>query len=240
MLYDKDTRAYLTGENFSNAANINISSESHNVLYRDEYLLKQCKNKKILHIGFVDHLPLIDEKITRDKWLHKKLTDISDVCYGIDINKEGIEYLQEKYDYKNLYVVDILCDDIPQDILDIEFDYIVIPDVIEHIGNPVEFLQTIKTKFDGNVKQIIITTPNAFRLNNFTNVFKNKEVINSDHRFWFTPYSLSKILVDAKYEINSLSYCEHGKIAMRRLIRRGLLSMFPAFRDTLIIEVSLK
>ncbi|MCK5538428.1 MAG: hypothetical protein KAI79_16495, partial [Bacteroidales bacterium] len=191
MLYDDLTKSYLSGSKFSNGGIISLDSQKSNILYRDDYLLKITENKNILHLGFLDHLPLIDEKIKKGSWLHKKLMDNSDICYGIDINKEGIEYIQNKYNYDHLYAMNIITDVIPEEILNTKFDYLLIPDVIEHIGNPVEFLQSIKERFEDNVNKVILTTPNGFRLNNFLNSFKNIEVINTDHRFWFTPFTLS-------------------------------------------------
>lgn len=240
MLYDDLTKSYLSGSKFSNGGIISLDSQKSNILYRDDYLLKITENKNILHLGFLDHLPLIDEKIKKGNWLHKKLMDNSDICYGIDINKEGIEYIQNKYNYDNLYAMNIITDVIPEEVLNTKFDYLLIPDVIEHIGNPVEFLQSIKERFEDNVDKVILTTPNGFRLNNFLNSFKNIEVINTDHRFWFTPFTLSKIVTDAGYVINNIGYFEHGKLSRRQIFRKFILSRYSAFRDTLIIEVNLK
>ncbi len=240
MLYDDLTKSYLSGRKFNNGGIISLNSQESNILYRDDYLLKITENKNILHLGFVDHLPLIDEKIKKGNWLHKKLMDNSDICYGIDINKEGIEYIQNRYNYDNLYAMNIITDVIPGEILNTKFDYLLIPDVIEHIGNPVEFLQSIRERLENNVDKIILTTPNGFRLNNFLNAFKNIEVINTDHRFWFTPFTLSKIVTDAGYKINNLGYFEHGTLSRRQVFRKIILSKYSTLRDTLIIEVTLK
>jgi len=240
MFYDDLTEEYLLGKSFSNGAIINLNNMNLNTLYRDDYLLELAKGKNILHLGFVDHIPLIDEKIKRGNWLHKKLMDVSNICYGIDINKEGIEYIQDKYGYVNLYVVDITSDAIPKEILDTKFDYIFIPDVIEHIGNPVDFLKSILERFKDNTERIILTTPNAFRWNNFMNSFKTIEIINTDHRFWFTPFTLSKIVIDAGYKINSLGYFEHGRLSRRQIFKKFILNRLSTFRDTLIIDISLK
>ena len=184
MIYDNLTKKYLKGEKFSNGATINIGKTNHTkILHSNEYLMDISKNKKVLHLGFADHIPLIDKKIKKGKWLHKKLVDVCKVCYGVDINKEAVEYIRKKYKYDNLYAVDITSDNTPKELLEEEFDYMLIPDVVEHIGNPVNFLQSIREKFKNNVDKIILTTPNAFRLKNFIDLFKGKEVINTDHRF---------------------------------------------------------
>jgi len=121
----------------------------------------------------------------------------------------------------------------------LKFDYLLIPDVIEHIGNPVIFLATIKDKFKHNVNEIILSVPNAFSINNFINAFKGREIINTDHRFWFTPYTLSKIAIDAGYDIEEmdLMFCEHGKLSRRNLFKRLLISKYFVLRDTLILNI---
>ena len=206
------------------------------ILYRDEYLIRISKDKKLIHLGFVDHIPLIDKKIKKGDWLHKKLIDVCSICYGVDINKEGVEYIQNKYKYDNLHAVDIISENIPKKLLEEKFDYILIPDVIEHIRNPVYFLSSIRERFKNNVDKIVLTTPNAFRWDNFMNSFKNVEIINTDHRFWFTPFTLSKIVIDAGYTINKLGYFEHGKIGKRRILKKFILNKYIIFRDTLIME----
>jgi len=239
MIYDNFTQEYLLGTQFSNGAEIKLQEVISHSYYRDEHLLQLAKGKNILHLGFVDHLPLIDKKIAKNDWLHKKLMDVSNICYGVDINADGIKYIQDTYGYDKLYAVDITSDLIPDALLNTKFDYIFIPDVIEHIGNPVDFLTAIRKKFSKNTERIILTTPHAFRINNFTNVFKGLEIINTDHRFWFTPFTLSKIVSDAEYKINSLGYFEHGYISRRSIVKKLLLNKYPAFRDTLIIDISL-
>lgn len=239
MKYDDTTYRFLKGIEFSNGASFKICDKSNeNVFYSDEYLVELSRNKKILHIGCVDHLALIDDKIKSGRWLHKKLIDSADICFGIDINKEGITYLQDKYNINNLYALDIISGEVPEKILKFKFDYIFLPDVIEHIGNPVNFLKNIRKKFKHNAEKIILTTPNGFGWDNFINTFKNKEIINTDHRFWFTPYTLSKVVVDAGFNINKLDYVEHGKLSRKKPIKKMIVSYFRPFRDTLIMEAS--
>jgi len=240
MHYNDEINTYLEGKNFSNGLSIELLTTQEKILNRDDFLIHISTGKNILHLGFVDHLPLIDKKIEEDNWLHQKLIKSSNLCFGIDINEEGITYIQHKYGIDNLYAVNVVLDEIPKEILDIKFDYILIPDVIEHIGNPVDFLEAICERFKNNAEKIILTTPNAFRWNNFMNSFKNIEVINTDHRFWFTPFTLSKIVIDAGYKINYLGYFEHGKLSRRQILRKFILKKYNAFRDTLIIDISLK
>lgn len=223
---------YLKNIKFSNALKVTIPK--NDLIFRDNYLINLSKNKKIIHIGCVDHLDLIEKKIQKDQWFHKKLLDNSNKCIGIDINKKGIEFLIKKYNISNLYNVDVIKDKIPFEIQKETFDYIFLPDVLEHIGNPVFFLKKLKEKFS-NVNKFIITVPNAFRIDNFIFSLKNKEFINSDHRFWFTYYTLSKILVDAGFEITDIKYSEHSKSNIS-VIKKFLIKRYNILRDTIVIE----
>jgi len=235
MEYNNKEIEYLKGIKFSNGFKFELKSQS-DYFNRDNYLLYLSKGKTVMHLGFVDHFPLIDEKINRGQWLHKKLMDNCNVCFGIDVNKKGVDYIQNKYEYPHLYTLDIINDELPDEIDKEKIDYLLIPDVIEHIGNPVAFLKAIKQKFT-NIDKAVLTTPNAFRLNNFMLALKNVECINTDHRFWFTPFTLSKIATDAGFEIEKITFCEHETLSKRQVLRKLFLSKYFTFRDTLIIEM---
>jgi len=235
MKYTNEDLEYLKGVKFSNGTKFELINQT-DYLNRDEYLIHLAKNKTVMHLGFVDHIPLIDEKITKGSWLHKKLMDNCKICFGVDINKEGINYIQDNYNYPYLYAIDIINDELPEEIAKEKIDYLLIPDVIEHIGNPVAFLKAIKEKLT-NVDKIVLTTPNALRLNNFMFALKNIECVNTDHRFWFTPFTLSKIVIDAGFEIENIGFCEHSVLSRRQIFRKLFLSKYFTFKDTLIIEV---
>ena len=48
------------------------------------------------------------------------------------------------------------------------------------------------------------------------------EIINSDHRFWFTPYTIAKVLVSAGYNPEKISYANLQSLNIRELIIRKL------------------
>lgn len=224
---------YIVGDEFHNGLRFKINTNK--LIFRNNYLQELVTNKKILHIGFVDHLPLMDEKIRKKSWLHAQLIEAASKCVGIDINEKGVQHLKVNYGIDNIYSLDIINDVLPKEITEESFDFLLLPDVIEHIGDPVSFLAALKNKFP-NVKKIIITTPNALRLNNFKFALKNTECINSDHRFWFTPYTITKILNDSGYKVTNILFAEHSRISRRQLIKKLILVNKPLLRDNLIIE----
>lgn len=226
-------KEYLNGKAFHNALEFEIIPNK--LIFRNSYLKKLVTNKKVVHLGFVDHLPLLEDKIKNGTWLHNQLSEVSEKCIGIDINKDGIKFLQENYSIQDLYCLDITKDELPEEINKESFDYLLLPDIIEHISNPVSFLSALKSKFP-NAGSLIITTPNAFCFNNLRSSFKNIECINTDHRYWFTPYTISKILTDSGYQTTNIMFAEHGKLSKRRLIKNLALIIKPMLRSNLIVE----
>ena len=184
---------FLSGEKYSNGIKYVLKNRTI-VEDRLQYIISKSRGKSVLHIGFLDHnLETIKQKSEKGIWLRGLLKqNCKDL---VDIDPILIERLKRE-GYRKIYCVNILEDIIPKKIKNKIFDIIVVWEVLEHIGNPVFFLQNLR-KFI--TKKIIITVPNAFRWQNFKEIFKNCEVINSDHRFWFTPYTLSKVIVDSGY-----------------------------------------
>ena len=85
---------------------------------------------------------------------------------------------------------------------------------------------------------MVFSTPNAFRFNNVINTLKGFECINTDHRYWFTPYTLSKVLTDSGYKIDDVFLCEHSRVNWFSFFKKIMIETFPVFRDTLIIVAS--
>lgn len=140
-------------------------------------------------------------------WLHKKLDEVTTENWCIDINKETCDYLKEKWNRKDVICADVLTDgDYIKSEIGGKKDWILLADVIEHTVDPIGFLKAIKE--NKLAKKIIITVPNAFH---FVNMFiaykKNAEVINSDHKFWFTPYTLLKCCNEAGINVEEIDFC---------------------------------
>lgn len=181
---------YLKGEKFSNSLKFEVPNTNPGIIYRLEFLEKISKGKNVIHIGFADHKDLILNKIKKGIWLHKLLLDNAKICVGVDVNCEAVEFVKNELNIDNVYCIDILKDEIPENILRIYWDFVILGEVIEHIDNPVLFLKELKKKIGKISKKIILTAPNALKYSNFVLAQKNIEVINSDHRYWFTPYTL--------------------------------------------------
>lgn len=231
---DTDIKDYLKGNQFSNPIKIKISRSEKSVPLRVDLVKEIVKNKQIIHFGCVDHLPIIEEKINNHSWLHELLLESASKCFGVDNNKEGIEYIK-KLGYKDVFCFNILDDTVAPEIVNQQWDYLVLGEILEHINDPVEFLRRINAIFSVNAQYVLITVPYAFKLHNFQNAFKHTEVINSDHRYWFTPYTLAKVLTLAGFEVTEFTFCSSYKLTKFSFLRKFVLSRFPGLRDNLLM-----
>ncbi|MDH7552999.1 MAG: methyltransferase domain-containing protein [Spirochaetota bacterium] len=227
---------FLKGKYFSNGQSFKFESENKELINLIQYIHTNLKEKRVIHVGACDHINLIDQKIKNNIYLHKIITEVAQICYGIDIEKEVIKYLSENYCINNIYYYDVIKgENLPFHISD-KFDYLLLFDVIEHIGDPVSFIQQIKNIFIGKVEKVVITVPNAFVLNNVKNIFKNIELVNTDHRFWFTIYTISKVLTDAGINVENIIFINRYYVPKKNVFLKFILKKFPLLRDTILVE----
>lgn len=183
---------YIKGDKFDDMYIFKIKDKFDNNS-RIEKILEITKNKKVIHLGCCDHIPLIKERIENNMWLHKLLTDNCKKVLGIDINKEAIDYIVNEVGYSNLEFWNI-CEKGNKNIEKEKWDYIVVGEILEHVDNPVEFLQKIQENYNEYIEGIIITVPNIlceYRIKKNKSIYG--EIINSDHRYWFTPFTILKV-----------------------------------------------
>lgn len=243
MQFSQETIQYLEGKAFSNALSVNFSPQKYELKKRIDKLTEIVQGKKIVHFGCADHLGLIENKMKSGKWLHGILIQNTNKCIGIDINCEAISYLKEKHQIPNLYCINIETEENTDVIFgDEKWDYLLLGELIEHMNNPVAFLKNLHDKFNDRTDRIIITAPNVYNIVNAKRIRKNLEVINTDHRYWFSPYTLTKVIMESGFSDCELSFVEHVKLPffteVRKHIHRILkkpLYLDACFYSTLII-----
>ena len=240
MKYDQQILKFLNGESFQTSLTVDLEKTKYEIIPRETAIIDLIKNTNVIHIGCSDHIQVINEKIQTNTWLHKLITDNSKNCIGIDIDRESIAYIKNSLGYTNVFHGDILSDDFDA-IKQTKWDYVVFGEIMEHIDNPVNFLKVFKSRFGANVERFIITVPSIYNKRQFGNMLKYKEVINSDHRFWFTPYTISKIVAAAGFIPENITFSNLQKLTIPELIIRklkrfaGIKVKYPFFYFNTII-----
>lgn len=155
--------------------------ESKKLFHKNQLVKQFCKDKEILDIGCVGQ----DIDYSSSNWIHNQVKEVASSIIGVDINTDGIKKINnmgyEVYHYNDLKKGK-------------KFDILMMLDVIEHVNNPVDFLNDYQDflKEDG---KIIMTTPNSNRAINFVNIFfSNDYSLNYEHTFWFCPKTFLEVV----------------------------------------------
>ena len=226
---------YLSGKKFDRGLTIKWKFDNK-LISRIDYLSEICKGKNVIHLGCLDHsMDTITRKIADNTWLHKRLTDVSAQCLGIDIDPTLIDKVKEK-GVTNIICSDLSVDHLRTEITSCQWDYLVCGELIEHIDNPVSFLSAIKDKYASYIKNFVVTVPNSLSLGHIKNAFKTAEGINTDHRYSFTPYNITKILVISGYHPDKINTTMHFHPKTRGPLHRLMLKKFPLLRSDIVIE----
>lgn len=240
MRINQEVLPYISGEKFSTGLKINFLLDNNDYIYQERVsvLREMCRDKKVLHIGCIDHNPeVVSDKIAKGKWLHIEITNSASFCRGVDINSEGIQYIKDNLGIDNIFNCNILTDELPEE-LKIEWDIVIIPEVIEHLNDPINFLREVKNRI--RTKQIVVTVPNAFTLESINLAKQHIESINTDHRFWFTPYTLVKNLHEAGLKAEYIVMCHNGRINQYKWMKNWKLSRKPLLRSAIIAVCNIK
>ena len=148
-----------------------------------EPIRELCTGKRVLDIGCVGDYSRLEDIKGNIFYRLQKHADI----YGIDINKEGIEYLQSlgcKCRVLNAAYVDELTEG--------KFDVVLLGDIIEHMPDPSSFLAKVRACLQPT-GIVICTTPNAFHYLNALSMLLHKPVTRRQHTAWFCCVTLKNM-----------------------------------------------
>jgi hypothetical protein len=225
---------YLAGTKFNENMAVTYSGRM-DVRYRSDVLVDMCRGKRVLHVGCCDHVPLIKKKIDHRDWLHGLITECSEYTVGVDIDQDAVREASRISGLDNMVSGDVTSGKKIEQISGRKFDIALFGEVVEHIPNPVSFLGRFRENYGDVVEKIVITVPNAFRGGNIRGILNNTETINSDHRFFFTPYTIAKVALDAGYSPNEIRMATFKRAGTMKTM---LLRRLPLLAEDIIFTGS--
>lgn len=167
---------------------------------RDNFILKQCHNKSVLHVGCTDY-PFFEAALINGDLLHAKVSEVAGRVVGIDIALDDVEKMQQHgYDVK---VID--AQSMASHKWNETFDIVLLADVIEHISNPGLVLSEAFRLLAPNGK-LIITVPNAFGIVRFIKSFFKYEQVHPDHVAYYSSGVLETLASHANLSVEESAW----------------------------------
>ena len=159
---------------------------------RESLILNSCRDRSVLDVGCVGQA----RNHGSEHWLHGQLRKVASDLIGVDINLAGREEL-------SIRGYDVL---LPEELEGRTFERIVMGDVIEHVDNPVAFLE-FYARYLADEGRLIVTTPNAFSaLQLFWIATRNRVWVNPEHVCFYDPLTLAEVVERAGLEIVNFAW----------------------------------
>lgn len=216
---------------------------------RHNYLIDYCKGKTILHIWPCDR-PFTKEHLQEWNLLYEKIDKVAKKQIGIDLDKEWVAFLNSM-NFTNSTIVHWDLNEFKKERLSDIFDVIIFWETLEHLMNLEIVLNGLKKLMDKDT-ELIITVPNASRLEVMYNNFYGISAEHPDHKVSFHYCTLKQLLEYNTFIVVNKKFSDYwysgiwiGKQYQLLLspIRKicslfniVLINLFPLFAQQLIIH----
>jgi 2-polyprenyl-3-methyl-5-hydroxy-6-metoxy-1,4-benzoquinol methylase len=201
---------------------------------RIEALVEAARGRSVVHVGFVDEL--MAAKQAGGVWLHARLAEVASTLIGLDLDEAGIEaargqgYEAHAVDAQSVEAVRAL--GLPR------AEVVIAGELIEHLDAPGPFLRAMHELAD----ELVLTTPNAYRVANFVLPLSGREAVHPHHTAWHSPQTLRRLLEMSGWTTERVAYF-HTPVSRRgqplqNAVRRALRavnSLLPYWSDGMIV-----
>lgn len=171
----------------------------HRPVDRIGYISAACTNKKVLDLGALDETAFA-QKTENGTWLHEEITKVADKVVGLDsstiIPADGLITARNGTIMKgNIFSIEEFLAE-----TGFEPDIVVAGELVEHLENPLNFLQSLRNVSRLKGRTLLLSTPNATAIHNCLIALANRESTHADHLCILSFKTLNTLLSRAGYE----------------------------------------
>ncbi len=203
---------------------------------RIEYLEELCADRRVIHVGCASEGGAGKQE-ERGELLFARLQGVCAAQMAVDPYAQGIEALKERYPTAGPYLAARL-EDVPDPIvIDFRPDFILLPEVVEHVPDAGTFLEhaaRLARLTPGT--RVVITVPSPWSQQGLEAWSQGAELCHPDHVAFYSPRTLQTLLEKSglvPLEIRPYLYPSR----LRPYNDKGLLSVFlrggGSFRERL-------
>lgn len=162
----------------------------------------------ILDLGCVQHDA---EKESNNDWLHGRLVDM-------DADVLGVDYLAEEVEKLNAQGYNVEQADVEQMDLGRQFDVVVAGELIEHLSNIGDFLESVQNHLSAD-GQFILTTPNPWAFHRFKQALLQDDVnANPEHTCWLDERTIKQVFARHGFETSRVDYVRPSQGGITRFV----------------------
>lgn len=204
---------------------------------RDRFsvVIEMAQGKDVLHLGCSD-APFFRDQLANGTLLHAKLHTAARRLVGVDLSKEGVEFLQ-KSGFENVIHADV--ESLQESGLTGPFELIVAGELLEHLPNPGRALRGMKELLTPN-GEVLITVPNAFSIKGGLRALVGLEAVHEDHCYYFSPATIARLLELTGLRVIDLHYYSAGRGAVFGAMFSPIRKIWPWLSDGLIVRAGAK
>jgi predicted TPR repeat methyltransferase len=143
----------------------------------------------------------------------------TELC-GVDISARALEEVGETRDNESLVVGDI--QQLGKLELGRRYEVAMVSEVLEHLDNPGLCLQGVKSVLEPN-GILVLSVPSALGIRVFANALLGRERVQQDHRSWYSPRTLGRLLESCGYQlVDMFPYWGRPRVGFAGLLDRLL------------------
>jgi len=192
---------------------------------REDFVLDLTRGRRVLHIGFLDS-PFTEANAARGELLHQRITGVASFLYGVDVDADALQVYRRLTGDDANCILDIEKRDQQLSGLGLGFDVILLLEVLEHLHSPAEALQNLRELCLMNPGALAcVSAPNAFSAQVFAHAIRGTELVHPDHRYYFSPFTLRKLIEDCGFADVSLRlYASQSFMDCPGITKHGLIA----------------
>lgn len=180
------------------------------LVQRVDYLLECARNRSVLHLGCAN-APYTAQALADGSLLHLRLRDVAAELHGVDTDRDGLRELAA-HGLPHLYTGDVASFSRANHT---RFDVVIAGEIIEHLGNPHDFLVDVKRVMSAETT-LIVTTVNAycgFRFAQYALRGRGgtQEPVHPDHVAYYSQATLRRLVTRAGLAVTETLFYDLGR-----------------------------
>ncbi len=176
---------------------------------RRALVVEICRNARVLHVGCAD-APYTAERLGTGELLHERIGEVAEDLWGLDLDEDALEMLR-RAGYEHVFRADLCHEADLGPVRGQEFDIIVATEVIEHVLCPGALLTNLASLMTPAHTRLLVTVPNAYRVDTLLGLLRNQEFVHPDHNAWYSWYTAENLLKKAGLTVVQTGFYSHRR-----------------------------